>query len=40
MNGGMKKSVGQWPKREERLWNGFREKIVKPITGTRHREWL
>ena len=27
MNGGMKKWVGQWPKRDELLSNGFREEI-------------
>ena len=26
-NGGMKKPVGRWPKREERLRNGYREEI-------------
>ena len=40
MNGGMKKWVGRWPKREELLRNGFREEIVLPMTDTGHREWL
>ena len=39
VNGGMKKWVGRWPKREELLRNGFREEIVLPMTDTRHREW-
>ena len=49
VNGGMKKWVGQWPKREERLRNiyreerlrnGYREEIGLPKTGTGRREWL
>ena len=32
MNGGMKQWVGQWPKREELLWNSFREEIGLPVT--------
>ena len=40
VNGEMKKWVGQWPKREELLRNGFREEIGLPKTDTRHREWL
>ena len=38
VNGGMKKSVGQWPKREELLRNGFREEIGLPMTDTLHSE--
>ena len=30
VNGGMKKLVGRWPKREELLRNGFREEIGLP----------
>ena len=40
VNGGMKKWVGHWPKREELLRNGFREEIWLPMTDTGHREWL
>ena len=40
VNGGMKKLVGRWPKREELLRNGFREEIGLPMTDTGHREWL
>ena len=40
MNGGMKKCVGQWPKREELLRNGVRDEIGLPMTDTGHREWL
>ena len=32
MNGGMKKLVGRWPKREELLSNGFSEEIGLPMT--------
>ena len=39
-NGGMKKWVGRWPKREELLRNGFREEIRLPMTDTGHRKWL
>ena len=34
------KLVGRWPKREELLRNGFREKIGLPMTDPEHREWL
>ena len=40
VNGGMKKLVGRWPKREELLRNSFREEIGSPMTDTGHREWL
>ena len=40
VNGGMKKWVGRWPKKEELLRNGFREEIGLPMTDTGHREWL
>ena len=40
VNGGMKKWVGRWPKREELVRNGFREEIGLPMTDTGHREWL
>ena len=40
VNGGMKKWVERWPKREELLRNGFREEIGLPMTDTGHREWL
>ena len=40
VNGGMKKQVGRWPKREELLRNGFREEIGLPMTDTGRREWL
>ena len=36
MNGGMKKSVRRWPKREERLRNGYREEIAR-LTYDRYR---
>ena len=36
----MKKSVGRWPKREERLRNSYREEIDLPMTGTGHKQWL
>ena len=36
----MKKWVGWWLKREERLRNGCREEIGFPMTDTGHREWL
>ena len=32
VNGGMKKWVGLWPKREELLRNGLREEIWLPMT--------
>ena len=32
VSGGMKKRVGRWPKREERLRNGYREEIGLPLT--------
>ena len=38
MNGGIKKWVGWWPKREELLKNGFREEIGLPMTDTAGRE--
>ena len=37
VNGGMKKWVGRWPKREELLRNGFRGEIGLPMTDTEHR---
>ena len=40
VNGGMKKWVERWPKREELLRNGFREEIGLPTTDTWRREWL
>ena len=40
VNGGMKKLVERWPKREELLRNGFREEIGLPMKDTGHREWL
>ena len=40
VNGGMRKRVGQWPKREKLLRNGFREEIGLSMTDTGHREWL
>ena len=40
VNSGMKKWVGQWPKREELLRIDFREEIGLPMTDTGHREWL
>ena len=36
VNGGIK-WVGRWPKRVERLRNGYREEMGLP---TGHREWL
>ena len=36
VNGGMKKLVGRWSKREELLSNGFREEIGSPMTDTGH----
>ena len=32
VNGGMKKWVGRWPKREEPSWNGYGEEIGLPTT--------
>ena len=32
--------VGQWPKMEVLLNNGFREEIGLPVTDTGHRGWL
>ena len=40
VNGGMKKWVGHWPKREEHLRNDCREEIGLPMTDTGHRAWL
>ena len=40
VNGGMKKWVRQWSKREKLLTNGFREELELPMTDTGHREWL
>ena len=40
MNGGTKKLVERWAKREELLRNGFIEEIGLPMTDTGHREWL
>ena len=40
VNGGMKKWVERWRKKEELLSNGFREEIELLMTDTGHREWL
>ena len=40
VNDGMRKWVGQWPKREELLRNSFRGEIRLPMTDKGHREWL
>ena len=39
-DGGMKKWIERWPKREELLKNGFREEIGLPMRDTGHIEWL